>query len=53
MSELDEITYGKTLEELKVELAFQLEFMGESKGGTICSHIIHKIEQLENKCQKK
>lgn len=43
MNELDEMTFGKSLEELKIELEFQIK-QGESLGGTICSHIVYKIQ---------
>lgn len=46
MNELSEITEGKTIDELKVELKFQQE-MGETLGGTICSHIRFVIATLE------
>lgn len=48
MSELDEITQGKTIEELKKELDFQVNTMGECMGGCICSHILGEIKTLEN-----
>jgi hypothetical protein len=44
MNELEEITNGKSLKELEMELIFQQEKMGESLGGAICSHIVHQIE---------
>ena len=44
MSELDEITNGKTAEELQREITFQL-LMGENPGGTI----IGEIKQLRKK----
>jgi hypothetical protein len=43
MNELNELTDGKNLPELKKELAFQIK-NGESEGGTICSHIWQKID---------
>ena len=46
MTELDELTEGKSLQELETELNYQLK-MGESLGGTICSHIVAKINQLK------
>jgi len=45
-SELDEMTDGKTPEELEKELVFQVSVMGESLGGEICGHIQHQIELL-------
>lgn len=48
MSELDELTEGKSLAELQKELDYQINKMGESIGGIICSHIIYQIE-LTNK----
>lgn len=43
MNELEEMTFGKSLEELKIELEFQVK-QGENLGGAICSHIVYKIE---------
>jgi hypothetical protein len=44
MTELEELTNEKTLEELKNELRFQLR-QGESLGGAICSEIVFEIEK--------
>lgn len=44
MTELDEITNGKSLTELQEELKYQLA-MGESLGGTICSHILFHLQK--------
>jgi hypothetical protein len=46
MSELDELTHGKTLEELEGLKTFQL-LMGETPGGTIVSHIQAEIDKLK------
>jgi hypothetical protein len=48
MSEIEEITNGKTAEELQHEIAFQLS-MGENPGGTIIGEIQYRIEQLGKK----
>ena len=45
MTELDELTFGKSHEELNMELLFQLE-QGETLGGTICSHIVHQLNHI-------
>lgn len=42
MTELDEMTDGKSLNELQEQLEFQLA-NGEYMGGTICSHILHQM----------
>ena len=52
MTELDEITDGKSLIELQDELEYQLA-NGESMGGTICSHILHHLERANNLNQSK
>jgi len=44
MTELQELTKGKSLPELKNELRFQLK-QGESIGEVICSSIIFEIEK--------
>ncbi len=43
MTELEELTDGRTLEQLREELKFQLETNGENPGGTIVGHIQHEI----------
>lgn len=43
MNELNELTDGKTLLELKNELEFQVK-NSEYIGGVICSHINHAIK---------
>ncbi len=48
MSELEEITNGKSLKELFTELRWQL-WCGNLLGGTICSHIIKEIENKNGK----
>jgi hypothetical protein len=48
MSELDEMSYGKSIKQLEVELAYQLA-QGENLGGTICSHFVDKIAKLKQK----
>jgi hypothetical protein len=45
-TELDEITTGKTIEQLKKEIAFQLK-QGEPLGGTIVSHLVDTLENLK------
>ena len=47
MTELDEMTDGKSLTELQNELKYQLA-NGESMGGTICSHILHHLKKANN-----
>jgi len=42
MTELEEMTEGKSLSELEIELEYQLK-NGENLGGTIASHIFHQI----------
>ena len=42
MTEFEEMTEGKSLAELEIELEFQLT-NGENLGGTIVSHISHHI----------
>jgi hypothetical protein len=46
-TELDEITEGKTIAQLEQEIKFQLA-MGESKGGTIVSHLVDTLENLKD-----
>jgi hypothetical protein len=46
-TELDELTHGKTIEQLESEIAFQL-LMGENKGGTIVSALQHTLNNLKN-----
>lgn len=46
-TELDELTTGKTIKELESEISFQLS-MGESKGGTIISHLVDTLETLKS-----
>lgn len=48
MTELNEMTEGKSLSELEIELDFQLT-NGENLGGTIISHISHHINIQKNK----
>jgi hypothetical protein len=48
MTELDEITSGKTAEELEQEIAFQLH-MGETPGGTIISELQYRLSLIKNK----
>lgn len=48
MSELDEITSGKTAEELEQEIAYQL-LMGENPGGTIISELQYRLSILKKK----
>lgn len=48
MTELIEMTEGKSLSELEIELEFQLT-NGENLGGTIVSHISHQINIQKNK----
>lgn len=50
MTELEEMTEGKSLTELEIELEFQLT-NGENLGGTIASHISHHINIQKNKQQ--
>ena len=45
----DKLTEGKDLQQLRKEIHFQTEIMGESIGGTICSSIVDRIEQLQAK----
>lgn len=45
MTELDEMTDGKSLTELQDELEYQLA-NGESMGGTICSHHLERANNL-------
>lgn len=52
MTELDEMTEGKSLTELQEELKYQLA-NGESMGGTICSHFLHHLERTNNLNQSK
>jgi len=51
MTELDEMTDGKSMTELQEELEFQLA-NGEYMGGTICSHILHQLNIAINLNQK-
>ena len=44
MSELEELTTGKSLIALQNELSFQLR-NGENEGGAICSHIQAEIDK--------
>jgi len=46
-TELDELTYSKTIYQLEQEIAYQLR-MGESKGGTIVSHLVDTLENLKD-----
>jgi hypothetical protein len=46
-TELDELTHGKTIYQLEQEIAYQLR-MGESKGGTIVSHLVDTLESLKD-----
>jgi hypothetical protein len=46
-TELDELTYGKTIYQLEQEIAYQLR-MGESMGGTIVSHLVDTLENLKD-----
>jgi len=48
MTELREMTEGKSLSELEIELDSQLK-NGENLGGTIASHIFHHINIQKNK----
>jgi hypothetical protein len=48
MTELEEITEGKTLQQLFSELKYQLG-LGEVLGGNICSHFVGKIEAMGGK----
>jgi len=48
MTELKEMTEGKSLSELEIELNFQIK-NGENLGGTIASHISHHINIQKNK----
>ena len=51
MTELDEMTDGKSMTELQEELEFQLA-NGEYIGGTICSHILHQLNIVNNLNQR-
>ena len=46
-TELDEITHGKTIQQLEQEIKYQLA-MGESKGGTIVSYLVDTLESLKD-----
>lgn len=46
VSELNELTHGRTIEELEDLIAFQLR-QGEKPGGAIISHIQQKLDQLK------
>lgn len=48
ITELQEMTNGKTLAQLQTELEFQQD-MGEDLGGAICSHIVYEMEKLRYK----
>ena len=52
MTELEELTDDKTLQQLKDELYFQIHKQGENEGGQICSHIKWSIICLENALKK-
>ena len=52
MNEINEIINNKSLEDLFKELKFQLK-NGEYLGGTVCSEIVHCIEQKGGKIIKK
>jgi len=51
MTELDEITDGKNLQQLEQELQYQIA-QGESMGGEICGHIQYQIELKKAKFKK-
>jgi hypothetical protein len=53
MNELDEITTERSIEELNRELAFQVEEMGASLGGAVCSYILHEIELAKRSSTEK
>lgn len=48
MTELEEITEGKTLQQLFSDLKYQLG-LGEALGGNLCSHFVDKIEAMGGK----
>ena len=52
MTELYELTDGKTILELKRELKHQIQ-NGELAGGTICSHIEHEINKSVSQLTKR
>ena len=51
MNEINELTDGKNLPELKTELDFQIK-NGENEGGEICSHIKYCISQRISSLKK-
>lgn len=44
MTELQEITDGKTFEQLLIELKHQIS-QGESKGGAIVNHVLYECQK--------
>lgn len=46
-TELDELTEGKTIKQLEQEIIYHLA-NGESKGGTIVSHLVDTLESLKD-----
>ncbi len=51
LNEVEEILEGKSLEEVKAELKFQLEVQGEDPGGNIIGIIQERITKLERDVQ--
>ena len=47
MTEFDELTAGRTLDQLYKELGFQIT-IGNPVGGVICSHILDAIKRKQN-----
>jgi len=52
MTELAEILDGKNLEQLQIELDYQLA-QGETLGGTICSEIVWRLANADINWQSK
>lgn len=45
MTEMQELTTGKSFGDLFAELYFQVEIQDESKGGNIVNHVLNECEK--------